>query len=172
MRQRGGEFCGGFGVLFGFEPLSGVDFGDLSGGEQLRQPGGAGEGAGVRVVGQAGGEFGRGCGGGEGGGLFAAGNQNHGQGEPLYFFVGFGLQYVVERGHHGAVCGLARGHAEGDGKVEVEILRQHAVNLRAQCFCGQFALCAAARGLFGVHQQFAFDGFGGVGAGVGEIAVF
>ena len=47
-----------------------------------------------------------------------------------------------------------------------------AVKLRAQCFCGQFALCAAARGLFGVHQQFAFDGFGGIGAGVGEIAVF
>ena len=37
---------------------------------------------------------------------------------------------------------------------------------------GIAAFLVGAAGLFGVHQQFAVDGFGGVGAGVGEITVF
>ena len=191
LRQLGGKCGGSFGALLGFEPLSGVDFRHLSGGDEARQPGGAGERAGVatvvlladdargdfaragvRVVGKAGAKLGHGRVGRQGGFFFAAGHQNHGQGEPLRFIVGFGLQHVVHRRHDLPVGIRAGGHAQGDGEVEVEVLRQHAVYLRPQGFGGDFARRAAACGLHGVHQQLALHRIGGIGAGVGEVAVF
>ena len=94
------------------------------------------------IVGQAGGQcFGRQRQG-QRALLFAAGDDDDGQGKPLGFVVVFGGQHLVDALHQ-RVVGLYIGcHGHGDGQVDVVVLMELAADFGLQLSHSNLASCS------------------------------
>ena len=84
------------------------------------------------IVGKAGAQFDRGRVERQGVRQVAAGNQYHGQGEPLDFVVRLCLQNIVQAAEQGEITVGIGSHTHGDGKAEVMVLLQHRINFCLQ----------------------------------------